>query len=88
MALTGKKFPNITVSATNELGDTKTLNILELAQKEKKKVMKGKSVRNPFRKLTEYKVYNEELFKYSCEAKKERGSSICKNKAQKKYPKN
>lgn len=39
MALTGKKFPNITVSATNELGDTKTLNILELAQKEKKKVI-------------------------------------------------
>ena len=39
MALTGKKFPNITTSAMNEMGDTITLNILELAQKEKKKVL-------------------------------------------------
>lgn len=39
MAFTGKKFPNITVTATNELGDTKELNLLELATKEKKKVL-------------------------------------------------
>ena len=46
--------------------------------------MKKKKVWNRFRELTEYKVDNEELFKYSCEAKKERGKAICKNKAQKK----
>lgn len=39
MALTGKKFPNITTPAMNELGDTKQLNVLETAQKEGKKVL-------------------------------------------------
>ena len=55
----------------------------EKIKKEMKKGMKKKKLRNPFRELTEYKVDNEELFKYSCEAKKERGKSICKYKAQK-----
>ena len=56
----------------------------EKIKKETKKGMKKKKVWNRFRELTEYKIDNEELFKYSCEAKKERGKAICKNKAQKK----
>lgn len=39
MTYTGKNFPNITVPAMNELGDTKQLNVLETAQKEGKKVL-------------------------------------------------
>lgn len=39
MSLVGKKFPNITVEAMNEMGDTFKLNILEEAQKNKKKVL-------------------------------------------------
>ena len=56
----------------------------EKVKKEAKKGIKKKKVLNRFRELTEYKVDKEELFKYSCEAKKERGKAICKNKAQKK----
>lgn len=39
MALVGKKFPNISVTAINELGDTKELNLFEEATKNKKKVL-------------------------------------------------
>lgn len=39
MAFTGKKFPNVTVPAMTELGDTININILEKAKKEKKKVV-------------------------------------------------
>ena len=39
MSLVGKKFPNITVDAMNEMGDTFKINILEEAQKNKKKVL-------------------------------------------------
>lgn len=39
MAFTGKKFPNITVDAMNEMGDTIKLNVLEEAVKNKKKVV-------------------------------------------------
>lgn len=39
MAFTGKKFPNITVPAMNEMGDTINLNVLEEATKNKKKVL-------------------------------------------------
>lgn len=39
MAIVGKKFPNITVSAMNEMGDTIQLNVLQKAQKEGKKVL-------------------------------------------------
>ena len=39
MALTGKQFPDITVNAMNELGDTKSLNVLQLAKQEGKKVL-------------------------------------------------
>src|SRR5690554_395946 len=39
MSLVGRKFPNITVDAMNEMGDTFKLNILEEAQKNKKKVL-------------------------------------------------
>jgi peroxiredoxin (alkyl hydroperoxide reductase subunit C) len=39
MAFTGKKFPNITVQAMNELGDTININVLEEAVKNKKKVL-------------------------------------------------
>ena len=37
--LVGKKFPDITVNATNEMGDTFKLNVLEEAEKNKKKVV-------------------------------------------------
>ena len=50
----------------------------------KKKVTKKKAKRNSFRELTEYKIDDEELFEYSCEAKKERGKLICKDKSLKK----
>ncbi len=39
MSLVGRKFPNITVDAMNEMGDTFKLNVLEEAQKNKKKVL-------------------------------------------------
>lgn len=39
MALTGKKFPNLSVPAMNELGDTIQINVLEEAVKNKKKVL-------------------------------------------------
>lgn len=39
MAFTGKKFPNITVDAMNEMGDTIKINVLEEAVKNKKKVV-------------------------------------------------
>lgn len=39
MSLVGKKFPNITVDAMNEMGDTFKLNVLEEAVKNKKKVL-------------------------------------------------
>jgi len=39
MTLTGKKFPNITVNAMNEMGDTIQVNILEEATKNNKKVL-------------------------------------------------
>jgi peroxiredoxin/peroxiredoxin (alkyl hydroperoxide reductase subunit C) len=39
MSIVGKKFPNISVNAMNEMGDTFKLNILEEAQKNKKKVL-------------------------------------------------
>ena len=39
MNFTGKEFPNITVNATNELGDVFTLNIVEKAKAEKKKIL-------------------------------------------------
>ena len=39
MAFTGKKFPNITVPAMNEMGDTIHINVLEEAVKNKKKVV-------------------------------------------------
>ncbi len=39
MAFTGKKFPNITVPAMNEMGDTIQVNVLEEAIKNKKKVV-------------------------------------------------
>lgn len=39
MSLVGKKFPNITVDAMNEMGDTFKLNVLEEAQKNGKKVL-------------------------------------------------
>ncbi len=39
MSLVGRKFPNIAVDAMNEMGDTFKLNILEEAQKNKKKVL-------------------------------------------------
>ena len=53
----------------------------EKLQRNLKKGIKKKVFRNRFRELTEYKIDNEELFKYSCEAKKEKGKSICKNKS-------
>ena len=56
----------------------------KIKQSYKKRETKIKKTVYPFRELTEYKIDEEELFKYSCEAKKERGKSICKNKAQKK----
>ncbi|HSJ12157.1 MAG TPA: peroxiredoxin [Gillisia sp.] len=39
MALVGKKFPNLSVNAMDEMGDTFKLNVLEEAQKNKKKVL-------------------------------------------------
>lgn len=39
MAYTGKKFPNITVTATNDLGDNLEINVLEEARNNKKKVL-------------------------------------------------
>ncbi len=39
MTFTGKKFPNINVSAMNEMGDTIKVNIFEEAAKNKKKVL-------------------------------------------------
>ncbi|APQ18649.1 peroxiredoxin [Maribacter hydrothermalis] len=39
MAFVGKKFPNISVNAMNEMGDTFKLNVLEQAQKNNKKVV-------------------------------------------------
>lgn len=39
MSLVGRKFPNITVDAMNEMGDAFKLNVLEEAQKNKKKVL-------------------------------------------------
>ncbi|MGB0982342.1 MAG: peroxiredoxin [Winogradskyella sp.] len=39
MALVGKKFPNISVDAMNEMGDTFKLNVLEEAKNNNKKVV-------------------------------------------------
>jgi peroxiredoxin (alkyl hydroperoxide reductase subunit C) len=39
MTIVGKKFPNLTVNAMNEMGDTFSLNILDLAANKKKKVL-------------------------------------------------
>lgn len=39
MAFVGKKFPNLSVNAMNEMGDTFKLNVLEEAQKNNKKVV-------------------------------------------------
>jgi|SRR5690554_1317437 len=39
MSLVGRKFPNIAVDAMNEMGDTFKINVLEEAQKNKKKVL-------------------------------------------------
>lgn len=39
MAIVGKKFPNITVDAMNDMGDTFKLNVLEEAKKNNKKVV-------------------------------------------------
>ena len=39
MSLTGKKFPNLAVNAMNEMGDTFSVNVLEEAVKNKKKVL-------------------------------------------------
>ena len=65
------------------------LKLDELVKEKFKKEIKKKwnniiRVSKPFKKLIEYKIDDEELFKYSCEAKRERGKLICKNKGQKK----
>ncbi len=39
MTIVGKKFPNLSVNAMNEMGDTFSLNILDLATSDKKKVL-------------------------------------------------
>ncbi len=39
MSLTGKKFPNVSVPAMNEMGDVKEINVLDEAVKNKKKVL-------------------------------------------------
>ena len=39
MTSVGKKFPNIAVNAMNEMGDTISLNLLDKAISEKKKVL-------------------------------------------------
>lgn len=36
MALVGRKFPNLSVNAMDEMGDTFKLNVLEEAQKQQK----------------------------------------------------
>ena len=39
MTIVGKKFPNLSVNAMNEMGDTFSLKILDLAASQKKKVL-------------------------------------------------
>ena len=39
MAIVGKKFPNLSVDAMNEMGDTFKVNVLEEAINNKKKVL-------------------------------------------------
>lgn len=39
MALVGKKFPNLSVNAMDEMGDTFKINVLEEAQKNNKKII-------------------------------------------------
>lgn len=39
MSIVGKKFPDLTVNAMNEMGDTFTINVLEEAKKNNKKVV-------------------------------------------------
>ena len=39
MAYVGKKFPNLSVNAMNDMGDTFKLNVLDEAQKNNKKVV-------------------------------------------------
>jgi peroxiredoxin (alkyl hydroperoxide reductase subunit C) len=39
MTSVGKKFPDLTVNAMNEMGDTFPLNVLEKAVNEKKKIL-------------------------------------------------
>lgn len=39
MTTVGKKFPNLSVNAMNEMGDTISVNILEKAKSEKKKIL-------------------------------------------------
>ena len=39
MTFVGKKFPNLSVNAMNEMGDTISINILEKAKSEKKKIL-------------------------------------------------
>ena len=39
MTIVGRKFPNLSVNAINEMGDTFSLNILDLAASQKKKVL-------------------------------------------------
>jgi len=39
MSYTGKKFPNLTVTAIDQMGDNMDLNLLEMAKKENKKIV-------------------------------------------------
>jgi peroxiredoxin (alkyl hydroperoxide reductase subunit C) len=39
MSIVGRKFPNITVNAMDEMGETKQINVLDEALKNKKKVL-------------------------------------------------
>ena len=39
MSYVGKQFPNIAVKAMTEMGDTQVMNLVELAQQEKKKIV-------------------------------------------------
>lgn len=39
MSLVGQEFPNVTVAATNQYGDTLNINIVEKAKNEKKKIL-------------------------------------------------
>jgi len=39
MSYTGKQFPNLTVTAIDQMGDNMDLNLLELAKKENKKIV-------------------------------------------------